>query len=301
MIILGGHLIDKNTIYTPMGFPGLWNDAQLEGLANVARAVKRHGCALSVQLLHLGLRSPTPFLKTDPARDPYEYDPYMLAPSQLPAGEIPGGPTPKELEEHEIEYILQCFEDAAKRAISAGLDGVEFHIAHGYLPWQFLSPFYNHRKDRWGGSYENRLRFSIEAMRRIRKRIGDRPFVGYRINSTSFWEGDLLRERFGRSSPLLDSYPDDVRGRVGTRIHPRHQIRVHETRSPGRARKPSGGCGGACRLRRCGRCLACPADDRRRTVDDKGQGRARRRHSPLCSGQLLLAGGDPRQSRSVRL
>jgi 2,4-dienoyl-CoA reductase-like NADH-dependent reductase (Old Yellow Enzyme family)/pyruvate/2-oxoglutarate dehydrogenase complex dihydrolipoamide dehydrogenase (E3) component len=191
MIILGGHLINKDTIYTPLGFPGLWNDAQLEGLANVARAVKRHGCALSVQLLHLGLRSPTPFLKTDPARDPDEYNPYMLAPSQVPAGEIPGGPTPKELEEHEIEYILQCYEDAARRAISAGLDGIEFHIAHGYLPWQFLSPFYNKRTDRWGGSYENRLRFSIEAMRRIRKRIGDRPFIGYRINSTSFWDGDL--------------------------------------------------------------------------------------------------------------
>jgi 2,4-dienoyl-CoA reductase-like NADH-dependent reductase (Old Yellow Enzyme family)/thioredoxin reductase len=198
MIILGGHLINKDTIYTPLGFPGLWNDAQMEGLANVARAVKRHGCALAVQLLHLGLRSPTPFLKTDPARDPDEYNPYMLAPSQVPAGEIPGGPTPKELEEHEIEYILQCYEDAARRAISAGLDGIEFHIAHGYLPWQFLSPFYNKRTDRWGGSYENRLRFSIEAMRRIRKRIGDRPFLGYRINSTSFWEGDLEIEDIKR-------------------------------------------------------------------------------------------------------
>jgi 2,4-dienoyl-CoA reductase-like NADH-dependent reductase (Old Yellow Enzyme family)/thioredoxin reductase len=198
MIILGGHLINKDTIYTPLGFPGLWNDAQLEGLANVARAVKRHGCALAVQLLHLGLRSPTPFLKTDPARDPDEYNPYMLAPSQVPAGEIPGGPTPKELEEHEIEYILQCYEDAARRAISAGLDGIEFHIAHGYLPWQFLSPFYNKRTDRWGGSYENRLRFSLQAMRRIRKRIGDRPFIGYRINSTSFWEGDLEIEDIKR-------------------------------------------------------------------------------------------------------
>ena len=198
MIILGGHLINKDTIYTPLGFPGLWNDSQLEGLANVARVVKRHGCALSVQLLHLGLRSPTPFLKTDPARDPDEYNPYMLAPSQVPAGEIPGGPTPKELEEHEIEYILQCYEDAARRAISAGLDGVEFHIAHGYLPWQFLSPFYNKRTDRWGGSYENRLRFSLEAMRRIRKRIGDRPFIGYRINSTSFWDGDLEIEDIKR-------------------------------------------------------------------------------------------------------
>jgi 2,4-dienoyl-CoA reductase-like NADH-dependent reductase (Old Yellow Enzyme family)/pyruvate/2-oxoglutarate dehydrogenase complex dihydrolipoamide dehydrogenase (E3) component len=198
MIILGGHLINKDTIYTPLGFPGLWNDAQMEGLANVARAVRRYGCALAVQLLHIGLRSPTPFLKTDPARDPDEYSPYMLAPSQVPAGEIPGGPTPKELEDHEIEYILQCYENAARRAISAGLDGIEFHIAHGYLPWQFLSPFYNKRTDRWGGSYERRLRFSIEAMQRIRRRIGDRPFLGYRINSTSFWDGDLEIEDIKR-------------------------------------------------------------------------------------------------------
>ena len=219
MIILGGHLIDKDTIYTPMGFPGLWNDAQLEGLANVARAVKRHGCALAVQLLHLGLRSPTPFLKTDPARDPDEYDPYMLAPSQLPAGEIPGGPTPKELEEHEIEYILQCYEDAARRAISAGLDGVEFHAAHGYLPWQFLSPFYNHRTDRWGGSYENRLRFSIEAMRRIRRRIGDRPFLGYRINSTSFWEGDLEIEDVKRIHADFEKQTDIDYVSVSAGVH----------------------------------------------------------------------------------
>jgi 2,4-dienoyl-CoA reductase-like NADH-dependent reductase (Old Yellow Enzyme family) len=137
-------------------------------------------------------------LKTDPARDPDEYNPYMLAPSQVPAGEIPGSPTLQELEEHEIEYILQCYEDAAWRAIFAGLDGIEFHIAHGYLPWQFLSPFYNKRTDRWGGSYENRLRFSLQAMRRIRKRIGDRPFIGYRINSTSFWDGDLEIEDIKR-------------------------------------------------------------------------------------------------------
>ena len=95
MIILGGHLIDKDTLYTPAGFPGLWNEDQVEGLARVARAVKKHGCALITQLLHTGLRSPTPYLKTDPARDPYEYNPYMLGPSQMPVGEIPGGPNSK--------------------------------------------------------------------------------------------------------------------------------------------------------------------------------------------------------------
>jgi thioredoxin reductase len=98
---------------------------------------------------------------------------------------------PKELEEHEIEQILVKYEEAGRRAIAAGLDGVEFHMSHGYLPWQFLSPLYNQRQDQWGGSYEKRLRFPLEALHRIRAAIGDEPFLGYRINSTSFWPGDL--------------------------------------------------------------------------------------------------------------
>ena len=151
-------------------------------------------------------------------------------------------PLPRSSKSTRSNISFNRYEDAAKRAISAGLDGIEFHVAHGYLPWQFLSPLYNKRTDHWGGSYEKRLRFSIEAMRRIRKRIGDRPFIGYRINSTSFWEGDLeiedikrihtdfrtrdrhrLCERIRRGSPLLDSYTDDLR-RVGgsASLHPRH-------------------------------------------------------------------------------
>ena len=85
-----------------------------------------------------------------------------------PLGEFPGASTPKELSGAEIEEILDAYGAAAARAIAAGCDGVEFHLAHGYLPWQFLSPLYNKRTDRWGGSYEGRLRFSLEALRRMR-------------------------------------------------------------------------------------------------------------------------------------
>jgi 2,4-dienoyl-CoA reductase-like NADH-dependent reductase (Old Yellow Enzyme family)/thioredoxin reductase len=219
MIILGGQIIDKNTIYTPAAFPGLWHDDQIEGIARVARAVKRHGCALIAQLLHVGLRSPTPFFKTDPARDPYEYNAYTVAPSQMAIGEIPGGPTPKELEEHEIEAILQSFAEAARRAIVAGLDGVELHLAHGYLPWQFLSPLYNLRTDRWGGSYENRLRFPVECLRRIRARIGDRAILGYRINSTSFWEGDLEIDDVKRVHLDLERHTDIDYVSVSAGVH----------------------------------------------------------------------------------
>jgi 2,4-dienoyl-CoA reductase-like NADH-dependent reductase (Old Yellow Enzyme family)/thioredoxin reductase len=192
LIMIGGVVIHPSALYSPFLFPGLWEDGQVEGLAKIAEAVHRHGCKLTCQLLHVGLRA-SYISKTDPAYD-LDADWYMVAPSQVPPGEYPNAPMPKELEEHEIEEIFGWYESAAKRAIAAGLDGVEFHMSHGYLPWQFLSPLYNHRTDRWGGSYENRLRFPIEALRRIRTAIGDEAWLGYRINSTSFWPGDLELE-----------------------------------------------------------------------------------------------------------
>jgi 2,4-dienoyl-CoA reductase-like NADH-dependent reductase (Old Yellow Enzyme family)/thioredoxin reductase len=203
MIIIGGTLINPDTMYSPFLFPGLWSDHQIEGLAAVADAVHRHGCKLSVQLLHVGLRAATT-LKTDPA---YDFDAtwYQVAPSQIPPGEYPGALTPKVLEEHEIEQILDDYAAAGRRAIAAGLDGVEFHMSHGYLPWQFLSPLYNHRDDKWGGTYEKRLAFPLEAMRRIRAAIGKQAFMGYRLNSTSFWPGDLELEDIRRIIADLDA------------------------------------------------------------------------------------------------
>jgi 2,4-dienoyl-CoA reductase-like NADH-dependent reductase (Old Yellow Enzyme family)/thioredoxin reductase len=206
LIIIGGTIIHREALYSEFNFPGLWNDEQVAGLARVAEAVHRHGCKLATQLLHVGLRA-MPVLKKDPAYD-FDAEWYMVAPSQVPPGEYPNAPMPKELEEHEIEDILQAYQSAAARAIAAGLDGVEFHMSHGYLPWQFLSPLYNHRQDRWGGSYENRLQFPLEAMRRIRSGIGDEPFLGYRINSTSFWPGDLELDDVKRIVSDLEAQGD---------------------------------------------------------------------------------------------
>ena len=192
MIIIGGTIIHPEALYSEFNFPGLWKDDQVDGLARVAEAVHRHGCKLACQLLHPGLRA-MPVLKKDPAYD-FDAEWYMVAPSQVPPGEYPNAPMPKELEEHEIQELLVAYADAARRAVAAGLDGVEYHMSHGYLPWQFLSPLYNHRSDQWGGSYENRLRFPVASMRRVREAIGDEAFLGYRINSTSFWPGDLEME-----------------------------------------------------------------------------------------------------------
>jgi 2,4-dienoyl-CoA reductase-like NADH-dependent reductase (Old Yellow Enzyme family)/thioredoxin reductase len=206
LIIIGGTVIHPSAMYSPFLFPGLWEDGQIEPLAKVAEAVHQHGCKITCQLLHVGLRA-SAVNKTDPSYD-FDADWYMVAPSQIPPGEYPNAPMPKELEDDEVEEILGWYEASARRAIAAGLDGVEFHMSHGYLPWQFLSPFYNHRQDRWGGSYENRLRFPLEALRRIRNAIGDGPFLGYRINSTSFWPGDLELEDVQRIVADIEAQAD---------------------------------------------------------------------------------------------
>jgi 2,4-dienoyl-CoA reductase-like NADH-dependent reductase (Old Yellow Enzyme family)/pyruvate/2-oxoglutarate dehydrogenase complex dihydrolipoamide dehydrogenase (E3) component len=189
LIIIGGTHVHPSSLSAPALMPQLFNDDQIEPLAKIADAVHAHGCKLAIQLWHSGMRGLPTYKQTA------GYDPdatwYTVAPSQVPLGEFPGSSTPKELDEEEIEEILAAYGSAAARAVAAGLDGVELHLSHGYLPWQFLSPLYNKRTDRWGGSYENRLRFPLAALRRIRSHIGDRPFVGYRINSTSFWPGDL--------------------------------------------------------------------------------------------------------------
>lgn len=189
LIIIGGTHVHASSIAAPLAQPGLWNDDQIPGFAKVAAAVHRHGAKLAVQLRHTGVRG-FPAYKQDPSHD-LDATWYSMAPSQVPLGEFPGGHTPKELSADEIEAILDGHVSAARRAMEAGLDGVELHLSHGYLTWQFLSPLYNKRTDEWGGDYDRRLRFPLEALRRMRAAIGTDAFLGFRINSTSLWPGDL--------------------------------------------------------------------------------------------------------------
>ena len=189
LIIIGGTHVHPSSIMAPLLMPQLFDDRQIEPLSRIAEAVHAEGCKLAIQLWHSGVRG-FPTLKQEATYDP-DATWYSVSPSQVPLGEFPGASTPKELDEDEIEELLEAFGSAAVRAFAAGLDGVELHLSHGYLPWQFISPLYNKRTDRWGGSQENRLRFPLEALKRMRAAAGDDKFVGYRINSTSFWPGDL--------------------------------------------------------------------------------------------------------------
>ncbi len=101
---------------------------------------------------------------------------------------------PRALEEAEIEGLIERFARSAELAQQAGFSGVQIHAAHGYLLSQFLSPLTNQRNDRWGGSLENRARFLLEVVRRVRARVEPSFCVGVKINSADFQRGGFQAE-----------------------------------------------------------------------------------------------------------
>lgn len=112
-----------------------------------------------------------------------------LAPSQVPA--LPRFSIPKAMDEKDIEAVQAGFAQAARNAREAGYDGVELHAGTSYLIFQFLSPFYNKRKDRYGGPLENRMRFLLETIDCVRDEIGSGMALGLRFISAELSFGGL--------------------------------------------------------------------------------------------------------------
>ncbi len=131
------------------------DDSALPGLTKLSSCLREGGGRGILQLFHAGRQTTEEFTG---GRTP-------VAPSEV---EEPGlGTRPRALAEEEIEGVIDAFAVAARRAREAGFDGVELHAAHGYLLSQFLSPYTNRRKDRWGGSLEGRLRVLLQTRERI--------------------------------------------------------------------------------------------------------------------------------------
>ena len=125
-----------------------------------------------------------------------------VAPSPVACAEA-GGELPRELTAAEIDAILDAYGAAAARAAAAGLDALELHSAHGYLPYAFLSPLTNHRRDEYGGSLENRSRFALRAIAAIRAAVGPDVAVGCRFSAAEHLDGGLTLEDTRRYAQAL--------------------------------------------------------------------------------------------------
>jgi 2,4-dienoyl-CoA reductase-like NADH-dependent reductase (Old Yellow Enzyme family) len=188
-----GLVIVEATAVTPEGriSPadlGIWSDAHGEAFSRLVRFIKAQGAAAGIQIAHAGRKAST--------AGPWEGGGHVNAdhggwtpvgPSPNPFG--PDSQAPHELTSAEIEQLVERFGDAARRAHSAGFDVVEIHAAHGYLLHEFLSPLTNARADQFGGSFENRVRFPLAVVARVRAVWPSSQPLFVRISATDWVEG----------------------------------------------------------------------------------------------------------------
>ncbi|QET05285.1 MULTISPECIES: alkene reductase [Cupriavidus] len=195
----GALLIGEATIAAPngngyLGAPGLYDDSQIAGWKLVTDAVHAKGGTIFLQLYHAGRQSNA---EVQPAGS------QPVGPSAIPhggvaytrSGWVPNTPN-RALETDEVAALVESFREAARRGVEAGFDGVELHAANGYLFDQFLQDGSNKRTDRYGGSFENRARFLLDATRAV----------------ISVWGSDKVAVRLGPSGSWGDMSDSDPEG-----------------------------------------------------------------------------------------
>lgn len=154
------------------GAAKLTNAKEAERHRIVTQAVHDAGGKICLQILHAGR---------------YAYSRKQVAPSAIQAPINPF--TPRELDEEGIEKQIADFVTCSTLARSAGYDGVEIMGSEGYFINQFLAAHTNHRTDRWGGSYENRMRLAVEIVRRVREAVGAQFIIIFRLSMLDLVEG----------------------------------------------------------------------------------------------------------------
>lgn len=191
---------------------GIWSDAHIEPLARIARFVRSQGALAGIQLAHAGRKASTaaPWAGGATLKTAGEGGRPVVAPSPIPF--TPGDPTPVALDEAGIEGVVDAFEAAARRALTAGFEVLEVHAAHGYLLHQFLSPHSNKRTDQYGGSLDNRMRLVLRVTERIRSVLPATLPLFVRISATDWAAGgwdieqsvELARRLQGLGVDLID-------------------------------------------------------------------------------------------------
>ena len=185
-----------------------WKDEVVGWMKRLADDCHAEGCAVMIQLTHLGRRT---------RWDKGDWLPVVGAgPSREPAHRA----FPKVIEDWDISRIVSDFADATERMQAAGLDGVEFEC-YGHLMDQFMSPLTNGLEGPYGGSFDNRIRFAMEVLAACRKRVGAGFLLGMRYTADEVEPGGLnadegveVARRF-RDSGLVD-FVNIIRGRIHT-------------------------------------------------------------------------------------
>lgn len=187
LIVTGG--IAPNDCARPMpGGAKMTTIEEAEKHKIVTNAVHDAGGKICMQILHFGR---------------YAYHPELVAPSAIKAPI--NSFRPRALSSHEVEQTIEDFVRAASLAQGAGYDGVEIMGSEGYLINEFIAAHTNHRVDAWGGSYENRIRFPLEIVRRTRAKVGANFIVIFRLSMLDLVEGGSTLEEVVQLAQALEA------------------------------------------------------------------------------------------------
>ncbi|MEK4057282.1 NADH-dependent flavin oxidoreductase [Paenibacillus sp. FSL F4-0087] len=203
-----------------------YDDTFIPSLRKLANAAKSGGAAAVLQIFHAGNKA-LPNLTPNGevvSSSAVETEATGFAPSILP----------RELSHDEILEVIHAFGETTRRAIEAGFDGVEIHGAHGFLLQNFFSPFFNRREDLWGGSMENRLRFPLAVINKMKNVIENhatKPFIlGYRISPEEHQEGGLrMKDTYVLIDRLIEAGVDYMHASLADALYSKPVDRQDET------------------------------------------------------------------------
>jgi 2,4-dienoyl-CoA reductase-like NADH-dependent reductase (Old Yellow Enzyme family) len=174
------------------GCVGLYSDEAMEAMADVIRFVKRTvpHVKIGVQLAHAGRKASAPRPWQGSGQLAVDHGGWpVVAPSAIPFDA--GYQTPTALDDAGIERIIDAFRQAALRAVQAGVDAIELHMAHGYLLHSFISPLTNQRTDRWGGDWAGRMAMPLAVTAAVRDAIPAHVALGARITGSDWHAAGL--------------------------------------------------------------------------------------------------------------
>ncbi|KAI1497855.1 12-oxophytodienoate reductase 1 [Biscogniauxia marginata] len=181
------------------GVPGIFSPSQIIGWKRITGAVHAKGGYIFLQLWHTGRASPPSFLA---GNTPISSSTHPMDGSWIDGTECAAHP-PRAMTIDEIRAVVREFADASKRAVEAGFDGVEIHGANGYLLEQFLHDNINDRADEYGGSVENRCKFTLEVIEAVCDSIGSSK-VGIRLSPWSYFQSTKDSNRLDHWSYLCE-------------------------------------------------------------------------------------------------
>ncbi len=212
IVTIGATPVDDDRARDFYGSMSVVHDYDTQGLKLIADEVHRYGAKLSVELLHAGRIAHTGLLNGKAA----------FVPSVIP--ELDKGRNVVEINPTEMQGVIRHFVDAVRRCKDAGFDMVMIHGAHGNLVSSFLSPVFNRRTDRYGGSPENRMRFPLELLKAIRESVGDKLRIEYRISGYEYIEGCPTVQDVAAFLKEAQSYIDLANISGGLLIDPKYVI-----------------------------------------------------------------------------